>query len=226
VDVRWIRLHYAYPRTFPDELIDVMASQPKIVRYLDMPLQHISDRLLASMRRGRDARFIRGLLAKLRARVPGLVMRTSLIAGLPGETEEDFEELAEFLKEQRFERVGVFQYSDEEGTAAYDLPGKVPQRTIQRRWRELMAIQQRINREQNRALVGRRLEVLVEGASEETEDLIAGRHPGQAPENRRQVYINDGMAYPGELVTVEVTEAHDYDLVGRIVERPDPPRSR
>ncbi len=222
VDVRWIRLHYAYPRVFPDELIDVMATEKKIAKYLDMPVQHASDKLLMSMKRGRNAEFLAQLLKKLRARVPGLMIRTSVIAGLPGETEEDFQLLCDFVKEQRFERLGCFQYSDEEDTAAYDMADKVPQQTIERRWREVMAIQKRINREQNKALVGKRLEVLVEGASEETEHLLVGRHEGQAPEIDGQVYINDGMAYPGEFVTVEVTEAHDYDLVGRVVERPDP----
>lgn len=221
VDVRWIRLHYAYPRVFPDALIEVMAREPKIAKYLDMPLQHASDRLLRSMRRGRDSAFLVALLAKLRARIPGLTFRTSLIAGLPGETEEDFELLKEFVRTQRFERMGCFQYSDEEGTAAYDFPDKVPQKVIERRWREIMAIQKRINREQNRALIGKRLEVLVEGPSPESEHLLVGRHEGQAPDIDGVVYINDGFGYPGELVTVEVTEAHDYDLVGRVVERPE-----
>jgi ribosomal protein S12 methylthiotransferase len=220
VDVRWIRLHYAYPRVFSDELIEVMATEPKVAKYLDMPLQHASDKLLRSMKRGRESKFLVELLAKIRARVPGLTFRTSLIVGLPGETEEDFEMLKEFVKTQRFERMGCFMYSDEEGTAAFDMPDKVPQRTIERRWREVMAVQKRINRELNKKLVGQRLTVLVEGPSEETEHLLVGRHEGQAPEIDGQVYINDGMAYPGELVTVEVTEAHDYDLVARIVDRP------
>lgn len=222
VDVRWIRLHYAYPRVFPDELIEVMATEPKVAKYLDMPLQHASDKLLRAMKRGRDSKFLVELLAKLRARVPGLVMRTSMIVGLPGETEEDFELLKEFVKAQRFERLGVFQYSDEEGTAAYDMADKVPQKVIERRWREIMAIQKRINREQNKKLIGTRLEVLVQGPSEESEHLLVGRHEGQAPEIDGLVYINDGLAYPGEFVTVEVTEAHDYDLVAKVVERPDP----
>jgi ribosomal protein S12 methylthiotransferase len=222
VDVKWIRLHYAYPRVFPDELIEVMATEKKIAKYLDMPIQHASDKLLQSMKRGRNSQFLTDLLAKLRARVPGLVMRTSMIVGLPGETEEDFELLKEFVKTQRFERLGVFQYSDEEGTAAFDLPNKVPQKTIERRWREVMAIQKRINREQNKKLVGQRIEVLVEGPSEESEHLLVGRHEGQAPEIDGLVYINDGLAYPGEFVTVEVTEAHDYDLIAKVVERPNP----
>ncbi|MEW5739537.1 MAG: 30S ribosomal protein S12 methylthiotransferase RimO [Myxococcota bacterium] len=222
VDVHWIRLHYAYPRVFPDELIEVMATEPKIAKYLDMPLQHASDRLLRTMKRGRESAFLKQLVQKIRARVPGLTFRTSMIVGLPGETEEDFEILKDFVKELRFERLGVFQYSDEPGTAAYEMDGKVPQRTIARRWRELMATQKRISREQNKKLVGTQLEVLVEGKSPETELLLVGRHQGQAPEIDGQVYINDGMAYPGEFVTVEVTEAHDYDVVGRVVARQDP----
>ena len=221
VDVRWIRLHYAYPRVFPDELIEVMANEPKIAKYLDMPLQHASDKLLLSMKRGRDSKFLVGLLEKIRARVPGLTFRTSFIVGLPGETEEDFELLKQFVKTYRFERMGCFQYSDEEGTAAFDYPDKVPAKTIERRWREVMAIQQRINREQNKQLIGKRLTVLVEGVSPETEHLLVGRHEGQAPEIDGLVYINDGLAYPGEFVTVEVTETHDYDLVGKIVARED-----
>lgn len=226
VDVHWIRLHYAYPRVFPDELIEVMATEPKIAKYLDMPLQHASDRLLRSMKRGRESAFLKQLVQKIRARVPGLTFRTSMIVGLPGETEEDFEILKDFVKELRFERLGVFQYSDEPGTAAYEMENKVPQRTIARRWREIMAIQKRISREQNKKLVGTRLEVLVEGRSPETDLLLVGRHQGQAPDIDGQVYINDGMAYPGELVTVEVTEAHDYDVVGKVVARQDPKQRR
>ncbi|HLT31183.1 MAG TPA: 30S ribosomal protein S12 methylthiotransferase RimO [Myxococcaceae bacterium] len=222
VDVTWIRLHYAYPRVFPDELIQVIAEEPRIAKYLDMPIQHASDKLLRSMKRGKSSQWIGDLLAKLRDRVPGLVMRTSLIVGLPGETDEDFELLKEFVKTQRFERLGVFQYSDEEGTAAYDFADKVPQKIIERRWREIMAIQKRINREQNRKLIGQRIQVLVEGRSEESEHLLVGRHAGQAPEIDGIVYINDGLAYPGEFVTVEVTQTADYDLVGKVVERPDP----
>ncbi len=226
VDVKWIRLHYAYPRVFPDELIDVLASEPKIAKYLDMPLQHASDKLLRSMKRGRESAWLRQLVTKIRDRVPGLTFRTSLIVGLPGETEEDFEILKAFVKDLRFERLGVFQYSDEEGTAAYEMENKVPKRTIERRWREIMAIQKRISREQNKQLVGTRLEVLVEGRSPETDLLLVGRHQGQAPDIDGQVYINDGMAYPGELVTVEVTEAHDYDVVGKVVARQDPKQRR
>jgi len=231
--LRWIRLHYAYPRDFPDALVEVIAREPRIVKYLDMPLQHSSDRLLRSMKRGRDSRFLRELLAKIRARVPGIAMRTALIVGLPGETEEDFQDLLRFVEEQRFERLGVFTYSREEGTGAAAMPGQVPEKVKRARFEQVMALQQGIAREHQRAMVGRRLEVLVEGCAEETEHLLAGRHAQQAPEIDGLTYLNElavpgekggGTAYPGELVTAEVTEAGDYDLVGRVVAR-DPGRA-
>ncbi len=214
---RWFRLHYAYPRDFPDELVEVIAGEEKIVKYLDMPVQHVSDKLLRAMKRGRNAAFIRTLLGKLRERVPGIVLRTSLIVGLPGETEEEFEALKDFVREQRFERLGVFEYSPEEGTAAARMEGQVPAKVTARRRREIMAMQRRINREQNRALIGQRLQVLVEGPSEETEHLLVGRHAGQSPEIDGITYINDGFARPGEIVTVEVSQTADYDVVGGIV---------
>jgi ribosomal protein S12 methylthiotransferase len=222
--IRWIRLHYAYPRTFPDALVEVIASEPRIVKYLDMPLQHASDRLLKAMRRGGSARSMRALLAKLRRRIPGVALRTSLIVGLPGETEADFRELLAFVKEERFERLGVFEFSPEEGTAAAAMAGQVTPRVKRARFDRIMRAQKAISRQQQQALVGRRLEVLVEGRSEETEHLLAGRHAQQAPEIDGITYINDGVAWPGELVTVEVTEAMDYDVVGRVVAR-DPRRS-
>ncbi len=216
VEVAWIRLHYAYPRDFPDALISAMAEEPRVAKYLDMPVQHASDRLLRRMRRGRDAAFITGLIDKLRAKVPGIVMRTSLIVGLPGETDDDFKLLLQFVARMRFERLGVFRYSDEAGTASFEMEEKVPQNVINRRWRELMALQRRISRETNRSLIGATLPVLVEGVSDESEHLLVGRHQGQAPEIDGQVYINDGSALPGDLVNVQMSAAHDYDLVGAI----------
>ena len=230
--LRWIRLHYAYPRDFPDALVEVMAGEEKIVKYLDLPVQHSSDRLLRAMRRGRDARFLRELLAKLRSRVPGIALRTSLIVGLPGETEEDFQDLLGFVREQRFERLGVFEYSQEEGTLAARMVGQVPAEVKRARREALMEVQRGIAAAHQRALLGRRLEVLVEGASEETEHLLVGRHAQQAREIDGVTYLNEialppaeGTALsPGEMVTVEVTQASDYDLVGRVVARD--PRSR
>jgi ribosomal protein S12 methylthiotransferase len=222
--VRWIRLHYAYPRDVPDALVDAIAGEPKIVKYLDMPLQHSSDRLLRSMKRGRDSVILRALLARLRARIPGLALRTSLIVGLPGETEEDFEDLVRFVEEQRFERLGVFEFSPEDGTPAAEMAAQVPDDVKRARFERVMELQQEISREHQRAMIGRKLEVLVEGRAEETEHLLAGRHAQQAPEIDGITYVNDGVAYPGEIVTVEVTDAAEYDLVGRVVAR-DPARA-
>src|SRR5512133_230307 len=223
--VRWIRLHYAYPRDVPDALVDVIAGEPRIVKYLDMPLQHSSDRLLRAMKRGRSSQFLRDLLAKLRARVPGIALRTSLIVGLPGETEEDFEDLLRFVEEQRFERLGVFEYSAEEGTPAAEMADQIPDALKRERFDRIMEVQQAISRDHQQAMIGRRLEVLVEGRAEETEHLLAGRHAQQAPEIDGITYVNDGVAYPGELVTVEVTDAAEYALVGRVVAR-DETRAR
>lgn len=224
VDVQWLRLHYAYPRDFSDKLIDVMADEPRVVKYLDMPLQHASNKMLRSMRRGRDRAFIETLLGKLRARVPGLVMRSSFIVGFPGETDEDFAELVDFVTQQRFERVGTFEFSREEDTASYDLPNQIPARIKAKRRRDLMKVQREISRDHMKAFVGREIDVLVEGTSGETDLLLQGRHAGQAPEIDGAVYINDGQASPGDLVRVLVEQAGDYDLVGGITSVIQPSR--
>ena len=216
VPARWIRLHYAYPRDFPEPLIDALAEQPNLARYLDMPLQHISDEVLRRMKRGRDGAWVRRLVRRLRERVPGLTFRTSFIVGFPGETEEQFEELCRFVEEMRFEKVGVFQFSREEGTASFDLDGQLPQRVKAQRQKKLLGIQRRISREHQEALVGRTLDVLVEGVSEETELLLEGRWMGQAPEIDGKVYVNRGQARAGGIVPVEIEQAGDYDLVGGI----------
>ena len=231
VDVKWLRLHYAYPRDFSDTLIDVMASEDRIVKYLDMPLQHASDSMLKAMRRGRDRKFIEGLLGKLRTRVPNLVMRSSFIVGFPGETEDDFKQLSEFIAEQRFAHVGVFEFSREEGTTSYDLPDQLTAKVKASRRKALMKIQRGISREYMQSMVGREVDVLVEGHSEETELLLQGRYTGQAPEIDGAVYINRGNASPGEIVRVKVEQAGDYDLVGGIVgaeegETPEPPKNK
>ncbi len=216
-DLKWIRLLYAYPRKFPDALIDAIAEEERVCKYLDMPLQHISDRVLRRMRRGHRAEKARTLLDRLREQVPGLVMRTTFIVGFPGETDADFEELLEFAKEQRFERVGVFRFSAEPGTPAAELPHQVPGRIRAERWKALMETQAEISRERNEALVGQEVEVLVEGRSAETDLLLQGRMSTQAPDIDGVVYINDGTAAKGDFVKVFIEEAHDYDLVGPIV---------
>ena len=225
--IRWIRLHYAYPRDFPEALVEVLAREPRIVKYLDMPVQHSSDRLLRAMRRGRDSRFLRALLGRIRARVPGIVLRTSIIVGLPGETEDDFRDLLGFVREQRFERLGVFEYSREEGTPAAEMGDQVPDEVKRARFEALMEVQRDIAAHHQQAQVGRRVEVLVEGASDESEHLLTGRTSQQAPEIDGVTYLNeialpgeDGAAvYPGEIVAAEVTDASDYDLVARVVGR-------
>ncbi len=216
VPARWIRLHYAYPRDFPEPLIEALAQQPNLARYLDMPLQHISDPVLRRMKRGRDAAWVRKLVRRIRERVPDLTFRTSFIVGFPGETEEQFEELCEFVEETRFDKVGVFQFSREEGTGSFALDGQLPQRVKAQRQKKLLGIQRRISKQHQQNLVGRTLEVLVEGVSEETELLLEGRWMGQAPEIDGKVYVNRGQARAGEIVRVEIEQAGDYDLVGGI----------
>jgi len=216
VPARWIRLHYAYPRDFPEALIDALATQPNLARYLDMPLQHISDPVLRRMKRGRDAAWVRRLVRKIRDRVPDLTFRTSFIVGFPGETDEQFRELLEFVEEMRFEKVGVFQFSREEGTESYDLDGQLPQRVKAQRQKTLLGIQRKISKRHQQEMVGRTIDVLVEGVSEETDLLLEGRWMGQAPEIDGRVYINRGEACPGEIVRVEIEQAGDYDLVGGI----------
>ena len=223
VPARWLRLHYAYPRDFPDELIEALATQPNLARYLDMPLQHISDPVLRRMKRGRDSAFLRKLTLKIRNRVPDLVFRTSFIVGFPGETDEQFAELCEFVEEMRFERVGVFQFSREEGTPSYDLDGQIPARVKAQRQKKLLGIQRKISKAHQAALVGKTLDVLVQGVSEETSLLLEGRWMGQAPEIDGKVYVNRGTARPGEIVKVEVEQAGDYDLVGGIAGSDGPP---
>ena len=219
--VRWVRLHYAYPRNFPEALIAAIRDTPNVVKYLDMPVQHASDRLLRAMRRGRNADFLRGLLKELREQIPGIVLRTSLIVGLPGETEEDFQELLAFIREQRFDHLGIFRYSQEEGTLAGEMDGQIDEEVKLERWKQAMELQAEIRAEQQQAYVGKEIEVLVEGPHEETEHLLVGRHAGQAPEIDGQVIINDvpeGGVSPGDIVKVLVEEAYEYDLVGAATE--------
>ncbi|HEY8280023.1 MAG TPA: 30S ribosomal protein S12 methylthiotransferase RimO [Bdellovibrionota bacterium] len=218
--LRWIRLHYAYPDNFTDEVIDLIASEPKIAKYVDMPLQHGDDKVLKLMNRRITSEQVHALVKKMRARIPGLVFRTNIIVGHPGESEEGYQNVKRMLQELRLEHVGVFKYSLEEDTPSFRLAqkiGEVPGEVIQRRFNELMEIQQKISQENNSALVGKTIQVLVEGVSRESDLLLQGRWYGQAQEIDGVVLINDGDARPGEYVNVEITEALPYDLVGRIV---------
>ena len=215
--IRWIRIMYAYPATLSDPILEVIASEGKVVKYVDIPLQHASESVLKRMKRPTGKGNLLGMVERIRQRVPGVAIRTTFIVGFPGETEADFEELLAFVESGRFESVGVFTYSDEEGTGSFELPDRVPAKAKERRRRRLMSLQKRISTRRNRARVGERLEVLVEGTHDDTDLLLRGRAATQAPEIDGQVLINDGTAAPGSFVTCEVTEAHPYDLVARIV---------
>lgn len=219
---KWIRLFYAYPHDFPEELIRVMWYHPDICKYLDIPIQHISDRILKSMKRKGTGREIRSLIEKLRRELPEVSLRTSLIVGFPGETDEEFDELLDFVCEMRFEHMGVFVFSPEEGTQASKLRPQVPRKIAQERRREIMDVQRELSLGNNQRMVGRQLTVLAEGYSPETNFLYQGRHEGQAPEIDGLVYINDDpfgvlKSGAGKFVEAVITEAHDYDLVGRVV---------
>ncbi|MFH0902992.1 MAG: 30S ribosomal protein S12 methylthiotransferase RimO [Pseudomonadota bacterium] len=214
--LRWIRLLYAYPTEVTDELIDAIAGLSRVVKYLDVPLQHVDDRVLKAMRRGYSGAFARKLVDKLRARVPGLVLRTTFLVGHPGETTAAFERLRSFVAEAELDRVGVFAFSPEEGTASALLPDRIPAKVARQRSRALMRLQQGISRRRQQLLVGRTIEVLVEGVAEESELLLVGRSAGQAPEIDGVVYLTDGTAAPGEIVRARVTQAAEYDLVASI----------
>jgi ribosomal protein S12 methylthiotransferase len=215
--LRWIRVLYAYPSTLTDPILDAIASEEKVVKYVDIPLQHASEPVLRRMRRPTGRGHLLGMVQRIRERVPRVAIRTSFIVGFPGETDADFERLLEFVKAGQFDNVGVFTFSDEEGTASAALPKRVPARVKSQRLRGLMALQKAISLRKNRARVGERAEVLVEGSHPDSDLLLRGRLSTQAPEIDGQVIVNDGTAEPGSFVTCEVTEAHPYDLVARIV---------
>jgi ribosomal protein S12 methylthiotransferase len=216
--LHWLRLLYAYPDGISDELLDLMAGEEKICNYLDVPLQHVDDTILAMMNRRVDQAAIREMLGRIRQRVPGITLRTSFIVGFPGETDEQFNALLDFVNEGHFERVGVFRYSREEGTAAATLEEQVPERTKKSRYHKLMKAQGRVSFRKNRALVGSIEPVLVEGFSEETELLLRGRSVRQAPDVDGQVYITSGQAEIGAIVPLRITDSSEYDLIGEIVE--------
>ncbi len=214
--IEWIRLHYTFPSAFDDELIDVIASEPKVVNYIDVPLQHISDAMLKRMRRGHSSRVTRELVTKLRARIDNLVLRTTFIVGHPGETEAEFDELCAFVAESKFDRAGAFTYSIEPGTVSAMLPNRVEPALAEERQQKLMEIQRQISRARHEAMVGTQLDVLVEGVSSESEYLLEGRWYGQAPGIDGVTYLADGEAKPGTIVKARVTQAADYDLAASL----------
>jgi ribosomal protein S12 methylthiotransferase len=210
-ELRWIRLLYCYPNFVTDELLDAIAALPKVVKYIDMPLQHADDAILRAMRRERSGAALVKLLARVRARIPGVVLRTSFIVGFPGETDAAFERLVDFVRTERFDRVGVFTYSREENTAAFDLPDQVPERVKRARRSRLMAAQSEISLAKNRGLVGREIEVLVEGPMPGRSTRLRGRTSSQAPEIDGSVFLA-GDAEPGEFVRARIDKALCYDL--------------
>src|SRR5512144_122850 len=214
--VSWIRLHYTFPSAFDDELIDVIASEPKVVKYIDVPLQHISDAMLKRMRLGHGSRVTRELVAKLRARIDNLVLRTTFIVGHPGETAAEFDELCGFVAESKFDRAGAFTFSVEPGTVSAILPHRVDPAISAERQQALMEIQRQISRAHHEAMVGKEIEVLVEGVSSESDYLMEGRWYGQAPGIDGVTYLSDRQVKPGSLVRARVTQASDYDVAATL----------
>jgi ribosomal protein S12 methylthiotransferase len=220
-DVRWIRFLYAYPNKITGKLLETIASSEKICSYMDVPLQHASAPVLKRMKRGGGADLFLRSIAKMRRAVPGLTLRTSFIVGFPGETEKEFEELCDFVRKAQFDWMGTFSYSDQEGADAYGLDKKLSVGEIERRRKHLMGIQRHISKKKKKALVGQEFDLLLEGTSEETDLLMEGRTSMHAPEIDGKVFVNDFPAetepQPGEFYRCQITEAHDYDLVARIV---------
>jgi ribosomal protein S12 methylthiotransferase len=220
-ELRWVRFLYAYPNKITGKLLDTIAAHDKICSYIDVPLQHASPQVLKAMKRGAGAEIFLKSIARMRRSIPDLTLRTSFIVGFPGETEADFEQLCDFVREAQFDWLGVFGYSDEEGAKAFELGAKIGSHGIERRRKKLMSIQKQISRKKKRALVGRQFDLVLEGPSAETELLWEGRTAMHAPEIDGTVYVNDFGEHEevkeGEFYRCEITEAHDYDLVARIV---------
>ena len=211
----WIRLLYTHPAHWSDELIETLAASKKIVRYVDMPLQHIHPTMLAAMQRETSEAWIRGLIARIRQRIPGIAIRTAFIVGFPGETEKQFEHLLDFIREMKFERLGVFLYSQEEGSRAGALPRQVSEPVKRDRYARAMALQQQLSRERNAALVGRRLRVLVDGPSVRKGFTFVARSEADAPDVDGRVYLTGKKIRPGQFLDVTVTGSSEYDVAAK-----------
>ena len=212
--VRWIRILYTHPAHYTDELIEVLRGEEKICKYLDLPIQHISDKVLKAMNRRVTAGQIKRLIEKLRERIPGLTLRTSIIVGFPGESDRDFRELMDFVRETKFERLGAFIYSKEEGTAAGRLPGQVDEKVKKARLDELMKLQQSISLRLNGALLNKTVNFLID---EKEGESFLGRTQGHAPEVDGVVYVSGKNIKIGEFYKVKITDALEYDLIGEVV---------
>ncbi len=216
----WLRLLYLYPDEITDELISLMKSDPRLCPYLDMPIQHINNQMLKSMRRMTTREDIIKTMTTLRKEIPGVVIRTSLIVGFPGETDEQFEELAQFIQDHPLDNIGIFKFSREPDSHAYDLPNQVSEEVKNTRYHKLMQIQQKVVKKRNRALIGKRIETVVEGYHPESSLLMRGRYNGQCPDIDGIVIINENgnkVKAFGKRYTVEITDVLDYDLLGKIV---------
>ncbi len=216
--IHWVRLFYLYPETLDGELVELIASHPRVVRYVDMPLQHAADAMLKRMKRGHGIDRQKRVVEVLRKKIPDLVFRTAFIVGHPGESDAEFQELCDFVEWARFEHVGVFRYSDEESCGSFGLEAKVSPKDASARNRKLMSLQRKIARARNRARIGQTFEVLVEGTSDEHEFVMKGRHAGQAPDVDGQVFLSGAEVQPGDFRRVLISQASDYDLVGEVVE--------
>jgi len=217
-DAYWIRLLYCYPTLLTEGLLDLIASKNSILNYIDLPLQHIDDNILKAMKRGTREEMVKKLTIKIKDKIPDVAIRSAFIVGFPGEGEREFENLFNFIKETEFDHLGIFKYSREEGTAAASMSGQVPDDLKEERFRKLMELQQEISLKKNMARIGKKIKVLIEGYSSETDLLLEGRAAFQAPEIDGITYINDGYAEQGEIRDVLITEALPYDLVGKIVD--------
>jgi ribosomal protein S12 methylthiotransferase len=214
--LHWVRVLYLYPDELDDALLDLIGHHPHVAPYVDMPMQHAADSVLRRMRRGHGTRRLQRIVERIRKRAPGVSLRSAFIVGFPGETDDEFEQLVSFLKWASFDHVGVFRYSDEEEATAHTLAGKVPSRVSYNRFRKLMSVQRSISRANNRRKKGQRVQVIVEGPSEQHEWVLSGRHAGQAPEIDGQVFFTESDVREGEIWWAEVQEATDYDLVVRV----------
>jgi ribosomal protein S12 methylthiotransferase len=221
--LKWVRLFYVYPNKIEDDLLRLMGERPNIASYIDIPLQHAARSVLARMRRGGSADSHLRLLERIRRFIPGVAIRSTMIVGFPGETEDDFLQMLTFVREARFDHMGAFVYSHEEHTPAGDLDDDVPDQVKEERREQIMAVQEEISAAGNAARVGSVATVLCEGVCPETEHLLQGRLEGQAPEVDGRVLINEGEAHAGQFVQVEITEAHPHDLIGRVIAGPETP---
>lgn len=216
--LKWLRSYYMHPEYITDELIEVMKEEDKICKYFDVPIQHVSDNILQNMARAKNGDQVKDVLYRIRKAIPEATIRTTLIVGFPGETEDNFQELVEFVKDFKFDYAGVFKYSREEDTVAYSLPDQVDEGIKDRRYAELVNLQSEIAEKKNRKLLGKTVDVMIDGVSAESEYLLEGRMRGQALEIDGKVLTTDGTAKPGEIVKVKLEQNFDYDFIGPIVE--------